>query len=133
MNPWLLSGLILVGFTAILSILFILQLVPTPAGLLPFEFVLIQKHISYDYIIDVRSISDFNKGHYPTAIHIDLSDIGTKLPEQIPKLRASIFFYCDDNRCSYRAAHHAQELGYRNVGYLVDGTYTDMQNLPPIL
>ena len=125
MNPWLLSGLILVGFTAILSILFILQLVPTPAGLLPFEFVLFQQNAPYDYVIDVRSIADFNKGHYPTAIHIGLSDIGTKLPEQIPNLRASIFFYCDDNRCSYRAAHRAQELGYRNVGYLVDGTYTD--------
>jgi len=133
MNPWLLSGLILVGFTAILSILFILQLVPTPAGIPPFEFVLFQQGGLYDYIIDVRSVTDFMKGHYPGAVHIDLSDIGTKLPEQIPNLRASIFFYCDDNRCAYRAAHHAQQLGYRNVGYLVDGTYVDMQNLPPVL
>jgi rhodanese-related sulfurtransferase len=107
--------------------------VPHPAGLPPFEFVLIQQNVPYDYVVDVRSIADFNKGHYPTAIHIDVSDINTALPQQIPKLRDSIFFYCDDNRCSYRAARRAQELGYRNVGYLVDGTYVDMQNLPPIL
>lgn len=132
MNPWLLSGLILLGITAILSILYIRQLAP-PIPVPPFQFVLTQQEAPYDRVVDVCTAAEYDAGHYPGAINIHFTDVTAELPKTIPNPADSIIFYCDQSRRAYLAAQLARRLGYHNVSYIVGGNYKDMSNSAPFL
>ena len=132
MNLWLLSGLILLGITAILTFFYIRQLAP-PIPVLPFQFILTQQEAPYDRVIDVCSVAEYDAGHYSGAINIHFTNVTTELPKQVPNPSDSIIFYCDQSRRSYLAAQLARRLGYDNVSYIVGGNYKDMTNTSPIL
>lgn len=132
MNPWLLSGLILLGITAILTFFYIRQLAP-PIPVLPFQFVLTQQEAPYDRVIDVCTKDEYDAGHYPGATNIHFTNVTEELPKTVPNSSESIIFYCDQSRRSYLAAQLARRLGYLNVSYIVGGNYKDMSNTAPIL
>jgi len=132
MNPWLLSGLILLGITAVLTFFYIRQLAP-PMPVLPFQFVLTQQDKAYDRVVDVCTAAEYEAGHYPGAINIHFTDVTAELPKIIPNPADAIIFYCDRSRRAYLAAQLARRLGYQNVSYIVGGNYKDMSNDAPIL
>lgn len=131
MNPWLLSGLILCGITAVLACLYMYRMSP-PLPILPFEFIFFQQDSPYDYVVDVCHKPAYDAGHYPGAIHIDIPELKDELPHKIPDPSASILFYCDRSDRSYVAAQLARRLGYYNTQYLVRGDYRDMSNESPM-
>lgn len=131
MNPWLLSGLILCGITALLACIYMYRMAP-PVPTLPFEFILSQQISPYDYIVDVCHKSTYDTGHYPGAIHIDIPQLTDELPNKIPESSASILFYCNGGDRSYAAVQLARRLGYYNAQYLVNGDYRDMSNESPM-
>ena len=124
MNPWLLSGLILLGLTAVLAVFFTLQLSP-PKPISPFMFKLIQSEAPFDHIVDVCHGLKYLDGNYPSARGIQYEYIN-RLPSYFPNRNESILFYCDRSDLAFRAAEAAHAMGYRHVSYLVDGDFTDM-------
>lgn len=78
-----------------------------------------------NYIVDVRSLDEWEKGHYDTALHIPIDKIVQQLPEKIPQKSDSILFYCKKGLRASGAALIAKRLGYSNVYYL-DGTYSNI-------
>jgi len=124
MNLWLLSGLILLGITAVLALFFALQISP-PTPVTPLMFKLYQSEAPYDHIVDVCHGLNYLKGHYPDSTSIQYEFID-RLPSYFPNRDESILFYCDRSDLAYKAAQAAHAIGYRHVSYLVDGDYKDM-------
>lgn len=121
MNPWLLSGLILLGLTALLALFFTIKMSP-PKPISPFMFRLIQSEAPFDHVVDVCHGLRYLDGHYPTAESIQYEFIN-RLPSYYPNRNESILFYCDESNLAFRAAEAAQSMGYRHVSYLVGGNY----------
>ena len=77
-------------------------------------------------IIDVRSEEEYQQGHIPGSIHIDVSEIERKLPECYPQRDQELIFYCSAGKRSQTAVETAKTLGYQNVynlGKLSDWPY----------
>ena len=70
-----------------------------------------------DYIIDIRTKEEWNKGHHPNAIHIPL---GT-FPENINK-KSRILIYCRTGRRTKIALQQYIKKGYKNI-YYIEGNY----------
>ena len=130
MNPWLLSGLILAGITAFLTIVFVFYFPSAPMPTPTFIFQLMQSLSPYHYIVDVRTKQSFVRGHYPGAINIPSEYLVQELPAKIPIRRASIIFYSNAGARAQECAIIAHQLGYRNLSYLSGGNYKDMKNTP---
>ena len=75
-----------------------------------------------DYIIDVRTIEEWNIGHHPNAIHIPL---GT-FPENINK-KSRILIYCRTGRRAKIAVKQYIKKGYENL-YYIEGNYKTITN-----
>lgn len=80
---------------------------------------LIEKNY-FDFIVDVRTKSEWDEGHHPQAVHIPIGEFVTKLPEMIPDKNKKILFYCKKGFRASGALQIAKKLGYENIYYLDD-------------
>jgi rhodanese-related sulfurtransferase len=81
----------------------------------------------FDYIIDVRTVEEWNTGNYPSAIRIGMERLVFDLPQAVKDVSSKILFYCAKGRRAAGASVIADKLGYVNNKYLVGG-YTDLIN-----
>ena len=109
----------------ILLIAFILYNTSSPLAIYPEEAKEKLKDGQYDAVVDVRTDTEWNTGHYPLAIHVPTKDISTVLPQRIPDRKAKILFYCNTSTRARMAAEQAEKMGYANIQYLV-GTHTNL-------
>lgn len=66
------------------------------------------------YLIDVRSLPEYNSGHLETAINIPLESISS-IDSQVPSKEVKIIVYCQSGNRSKQAANKLIELGYSSV------------------
>ena len=78
----------------------------------------------FDYIIDVRSLVEWNEGHLSNAIHIPINELVNELPKKVENVLSTILFYCKKGYRASGAVEIAKKLGYKNVYYL-QGGYAD--------
>jgi rhodanese-related sulfurtransferase len=72
----------------------------------------------FDYIIDVRTPEEWNKGHHPKAILLPIGEFISELPKQVPDKNTRILFVCRKGIRSSAAASMARDLGYKNIAYV---------------
>lgn len=77
----------------------------------------------FDFIVDVRTKNEWEKGHYPTAIHVPL-DPHDKFRKKIDYYNRKLKFlvYCRSGRRAKTAAEIMKKMGFENVRYLL-GSY----------
>lgn len=82
------------------------------------------KRNDIEYIIDVRSQTEWNMGHYPGALHIPVTELKK---EKMPKnsIDKGILVYCNTGQRARRAAETLKALGYNKV-YYIAGTYSSI-------
>jgi rhodanese-related sulfurtransferase len=80
----------------------------------------------FDYVIDVRTLEEWNQGHLQSAIHIPINELVNELPNTVPNKLATILFYCKRGIRASGAVEIAKKLGYKNAYYL-QGGYSDFQ------
>ncbi len=67
------------------------------------------------FVVDCNTPEIYEKGHIPTAIHMNSSNPDLKL---LPKdKKSALVFYCKNPRCmaSHEGANFAKQKGYTNV------------------
>lgn len=125
-NPWVLSGILLVGLTAILAVFYAWTYPPaSPITAAEARAEIRARH--FGAIIDVRSDAEWAAGHYSAAEHIPLDQLRQRLPRVVPHRSTPILFYCHSGRRAATAAALAQDLGYQYVWYLSDVSYTELE------
>lgn len=124
-SPWLVSGVILVGITAVLAALyaFVYQ---SPRALPPAAARVVLRNRDIDAVVDVRTDAEWSTGHYPNAIHIPLQELTRELPHSVPDRDSRILFYCRTGHRATIAARIAADLGYGRTYYLI-GDYTELE------
>ena len=125
-SPWLLSGVILVGITALLAALYLFLNQP-PRALPPAAARATLRDHAVDAVIDVRTDAEWSAGHYPTAIHIPIQELTRTLPHQVPDRETRILFYCRTGHRAAAAARIAADMGYGHTYYLAGGDYTELE------
>ena len=75
-------------------------------------------------VLDVRTTQEFNEGHLPNAVHIDVLD-SVAFVQQITKLkkRKTYLVYCKSGRRSAKAATIMEQQGFRHI-WNMDGGIT---------
>jgi phage shock protein E len=73
-------------------------------------------------ILDVRTDTEYNLGHYPEAIHIPTQKLHEELETKLPNKQAGILIYCNTGQRSRYAADLLKAKGYKNVRY-ISGPY----------
>ncbi|CUH76526.1 Inner membrane protein YgaP [Tritonibacter multivorans] len=74
--------------------------------------------------VDVRKPSDFDSGHIPEAVHLDLkSTFNEGALAEVAQKTDAVVFYCNGWSClrSSKASEQAVAWGYSNVYYFRDG------------
>jgi rhodanese-related sulfurtransferase len=124
-DPWMMSGLLLAGITAVLLLVY--SYANPPPSAVSAETARTLLHDGYiQEIVDVRRPDEFGQGHLREARNIPLSTLVTRLPQVIPGRRRALLIYCASGRRAAKAATIAQDLGYSNVRYVV-GDYQDLE------
>jgi phage shock protein E len=73
-------------------------------------------------VVDVRTLVEWNAGHYPSAIHIPVD----KLKEtNLITETDHILIYCNTGTRARKAAELLQSMGYKNVHYIAE-TYVEL-------
>ncbi len=80
----------------------------------------------FDYIIDVRTKSEWEKQHYPTSINIPI-DPEDKFKKEIDyyNRRLKFLLYCKSGRRAKIASDIMKKMDFQNVRYLI-GTYNKL-------
>ena len=126
-DPWLMAGLILLGITASLTLLFAFFRPPAQC-LSPREARELLKDGWISKVIDVRSSDEYTQGHYHNAVNIPVKQLVTGLPHEVKNRDHAILVYgYSDGSKGLQAATMAQELGYSNVRYLRYGSYDELE------
>lgn len=73
-------------------------------------------------VLDVRTDTEYNLGHYPEAIHIPTQKLEEQLDAKLPNKQAGILIYCNTGQRSRYAADLLKAKGYTNVRY-ISGPY----------
>ena len=78
-----------------------------------------------EYVVDVRTQTEWNMGHYPGAVHIPVTEIAE---EKMPKSSKNkgILVYCNTGQRARRAAETLKLNGYKKV-YYIAGTYSSIR------
>ena len=97
----------------------------SPLAMRPEEAKQLLKDGKFDHVVDVRTDMEWNRGHFPLAIHIPTDKLKTDLVQRIPNKSAKILFYCNTSTRARIAAEAAQAMGYTNVRYLL-GTHVNI-------
>lgn len=66
-------------------------------------------------VVDVRTASEFQGGHYEGAINIPLSNLGQQLDQFGDDKARSIVLYCHSGARSASAKRTLEQAGYTNV------------------
>lgn len=125
-SPWLLSGVILVGITALLAAVYLFFNQP-PRALPPASARAALHDRDIDHVVDVRTDAEWDAGHYHSAIHIPIQDIPRRLPHDLPDRDSRILFYCRTGHRAAMAARIAADLGYGHTYYLAGSDYTELE------
>lgn len=82
------------------------------------------KTTEIEYIVDVRTQTEWNMGHYPGAVHIPVTEIAEdKMPKS--SKNKGILVYCNTGQRARRAAETLKLLGYKKV-YYIAGSYSSI-------
>ena len=121
------GSILRVLLVALLVILvgFLVYNLSSPLAMGPDEAKALLKDGKFDAVVDVRTDTEWNAGHFPLAIHIPVKRIQTDLPQRIPDKQAKILIYCNTSTRARIAAEMAVKLGYKNVRYLL-GTHANI-------
>lgn len=78
-------------------------------------------------IIDVRTKKEWNKGHYPNAIHIPIEPIDKLTPENLKifNKKDPILVYCRSGRRAKNAANKLKNYGFKKI-YYINTTYESL-------
>ena len=74
----------------------------------------IESEESSFYIIDVRTLSEYNSGHIKTAINVPLDQIDT-IGDYVSSKEDKVVVYCQSGNRSRQASLELIQLGYQNV------------------
>ena len=66
-------------------------------------------------IIDVRTSTEWNRGHLANAKHIEWQNIGEEITELTNDKHSTIYVYCRSGNRSGKAKLILEQLGYSNV------------------
>jgi phage shock protein E len=119
---WKLTLLLALLFVALA---FLFYNVSSPLAMSPDEAKARLQRGQFDHVIDVRTQTEWDMGHYPLAIHIPVADILNELPKRVPDKQAKLLIYCNTSTRARVAAEKAKSLGYTNVRYLL-GTHKNL-------
>ena len=75
-------------------------------------------------ILDVRSDKEYEQGHIPGAVHVQLADIGDKIKKL--KKDKELVVYCRSGNQSIWAIKRLMGMGYKNL-YNLKGGYSAWQ------
>lgn len=76
-------------------------------------FELIQNQSEPHLLLDVRTVSEYNQGHIPTAVNLSVTDID-RMPPAVAK-DSLIIVYCRSGNRSATAKKILESLGYTQV------------------
>ncbi len=81
----------------------------------------------FDYIVDVRTNNEWEKGHYPTATHIPIEP-QEKFKKDIDYYNRKLKFlvYCKSGRRAKIASDIMKKMGFEDVRYLI-GSYQRLE------
>lgn len=73
-------------------------------------------------VLDVRTTQEFNEGHLPNAVHIDVMD-SVVFVQQVAKLKKNKTYlvYCKSGRRSAKAATIMEQQGFRHIWNMEGG------------
>jgi rhodanese-related sulfurtransferase len=77
---------------------------------------------TFTRVLDVRTDTEYNLGHYPEAVHIPTQKLDEELERKLPNKQAGILIYCNTGQRSRYAADLLKAKGYKNVRY-ISGPY----------
>jgi phage shock protein E len=66
-------------------------------------------------IIDVRTPTEWDRGHLPNAKHIEWQNIGEEITKLTNDKHSTIYVYCRSGNRSGKAKLILEQLGYSNV------------------
>lgn len=72
-------------------------------------------------VVDVRSVSDYRKGHILNAVHVPLAGIGERAKEITKDHDRPVICYCAIGSAAPQACAKLRKLGYHNVHALKGG------------
>ena len=76
-----------------------------------------QKQI--DLILDVRTdLERSTLGHYPGSVHIQSSELESRMPKEFPIRTLRILAYCNSGQRARMATDKLHALGYKNAVYI---------------
>ena len=75
-------------------------------------------------VIDVRTVVEYQAGHYRGALHIPVDKINKKTTSELPK--KGLLVYCNTGQRARFAAEKLIELGFEDV-YYIAGHYSTLQ------
>lgn len=78
-------------------------------------FVISTSTLADTYWIDVRSVSEFNRGHLEGALNIPYRQIISGAKEQGIKPEDTLYLYCRSGRRASIAMKVLEEKGYSNI------------------
>jgi phage shock protein E len=67
------------------------------------------------FIIDVRTVQEWNNGHLEGAVLIPYDQIGEKIGSVVKDKSKKIYVYCRSGRRSKIAKEALDKLGYKNI------------------
>ena len=76
--------------------------------------------------MDVRTDDEWNQGHYPNAVHIQVDKLENKFKSQYPNKNTKILIYCRSGMRASKAGEILKTQGYTNVNVLNRTTYTSL-------
>lgn len=77
-------------------------------------------------IIDIRTKTEYNLGHYPNSVHLPVNEINNNSVKKMNK-NLGILVYCNTGQRARIAAEKLNKLGFKYV-YYIDGTYKSIMN-----
>jgi len=75
-------------------------------------------------VVDVRTKTEYDAGHYPGAIHIPVTKMNALTTRNLPR-SGGILVYCNTGQRARFASEKLQKLGFKNV-YYITGTYSSI-------
>jgi rhodanese-related sulfurtransferase len=77
-----------------------------------------------NHIIDVRTNTEYNMGHYKGAKNIPVTSLNKKTLGKLNK-DSDILVYCNTGQRARRGAEIIRNLGFKNV-YYIEGSYKNL-------
>ncbi len=79
-------------------------------------------------VLDIRTNKEYEQGHIPGSVHVQLSDIGDKVKKL--KKDKELLVYCQNGNRSIWAIKRLMGMGYKNL-YNLKGGYNAWKRIHP--